>query len=70
LGDKCGTEGIASHTIRRPGALPPDGVDALTFGFPLPVHRTPLVSLKAVYVFHGLDRKSERDFAGAIEKLK
>jgi hypothetical protein len=46
------------------------GVDALTIGFALPVHWTPLVSLKAVYVFHGLDRKSESDFAGAVEKLK
>jgi hypothetical protein len=26
--------------------------------------------LKAVYVFHGRDRKSESDFAGAVEKLK
>jgi hypothetical protein len=26
--------------------------------------------LKAVYVFHGLDRESESDFAGAVEKLK
>jgi hypothetical protein len=46
------------------------GVDALKFEFVLSRHRTPLVSLKAVYVFHGLDRKSESDFAGAVEKLK
>jgi hypothetical protein len=46
------------------------GVDALKIGFAPSDHRTPLVSLKAVYVFHGLDRESESDFAGAVEKLK
>ena len=28
------------------------------------------VSLKAVYVFHGLDREPDSDFAGAVEKLE
>jgi hypothetical protein len=46
------------------------GFDALKIGFACSAHRAPLVSLKAVYVFHGLDRKSESDFAGAVEKLK
>jgi hypothetical protein len=50
------------------------GVDALTFGFPLPVHRTPLVSLKAVVsfspIFRRLNGEPECDFARAIEDLE
>jgi hypothetical protein len=45
-------------------------VDVLRIGLAPSGHRTPLVSLKAVPIFCGLDGKPERDFAGAVENLK
>ena len=42
----------------------------LRIGFAPSGHRTPLISLKAVPIFCGLDGKPERDFAGAVENLK